>query len=454
MSIEKPVVRRSVLLARYYGDTGTPEETRISNEIISQKFTEEQLEEIYTNLLEGFKNFKYKDLYEGAAKKNIMARKAIEAYIGQCSYEINRYMRMSEADKSKFVLGNSLMMNYRAHVNHFLNEILQYYIKNILDDSYYRELLFSEDLNESYKLNMEMEMETKKLDRNNPEDADEIRKLEKEVYEYTIDRRMFAFKRRLENAYSDYMSGGIEFKFIRRKTDQEKIEMLINLLNETFKYERSILGEEECFALLTKGGESFYRGILDVNCYEYIKEIRESPIAKSFLSTTSDLYVALAHTTFTQIYIIPQEIRADASKKLLLEFVCDPGITIIDVDKCGCAPEGFEWQKEFIFPEGVIFDVIGECFEAEFTHDDRFYDSENGKIPKTQTIKCLKIRVSNGVALEDTSYAPDAAYSSSSTSSRKGGKKYKKSSTKKRRKHITKRKRSNKKNKSVRRKHY
>ena len=100
---------------------------------------------------------------------------------------------------------------------------------------------------------------------------------------------------------------------------------------------------------------TLYRGITGIDIEEQEKILQSQKSSKAFLSTSSVLDVALAHTDF-----MPGKMDFNYhNKHVILEMHLAPGIKYIDYNDVVKDDLGNRWQHEFILQPGLKFEIKG-----------------------------------------------------------------------------------------------
>ena len=316
------------------------------------------------------------------------------------NYSFNKYTPDSEPD-SIFIHGwNDYVSHASYGINYYMREgrpedidldfVIENAVENAISSTFEEFISYRYDLDEDEKIKEHL----------NPDE------IEGEKYK----RRKRLFK---EDSFEMVVPSAAK-DAIDNKTLSEKLDIIINVLEQSFVYGRLLheLNPERSFVRVTDGTERMYRGIINMPCDSMDEFINNNSVLNQFLSITSDLRVAVFHTTSAiDQQIDVKDAMSDSRKKIIIEYEFEPGITLIDINKRYMASESLKWQQEFVIPPGVKMEVIEKCRDYPIRHvtdqtdieklqtDEQgrklYVDSNGILLPVEETVKYMKVRVSN-----------------------------------------------------------
>ena len=229
-------------------------------------------------------------------------------YVDALSYQLNYYMYTNKIDSFEM----SFHILY-SNLHHFLTKLVDIHIQS--DDFVKKITAFNSNMEKSYgnkwqKINFSLDFTT-------------------DIVKY------------LENLFNNPESQVNDEEDIYRVT--KILNFFKNLFLKSFQHDDIASSSDKPMIL--------YRGIVGFSINDKSKLLKQT---NAFLSTTSDINVAIRHTDFdpNKINITNND---NTNKKVILEIHLQPGIKFIDYNILCSGHTYCEWQKEYILPPGLKF---------------------------------------------------------------------------------------------------
>jgi len=153
---------------------------------------------------------------------------------------------------------------------------------------------------------------------------------------------------KITNGYDLRMSNGDTVsetlaKSLEKAPLQKKLNIFVKFFKESFKNHE--------IAQSSQQGMTLFRGVTGFNIENDTYKTLLAP-STSFLSTSTDETVALAHTEYMPGKVT---LNNDERDRVILEMHLEPGIKFIDYNSLAPTDTSNGWQKEFILPPGLHF---------------------------------------------------------------------------------------------------
>jgi hypothetical protein len=217
------------------------------------------------------------------------------------------------------------------------------------------------------------------------------------------------------NAIISNVNKNILSIFETRIQVEEKMNILIKLLDVSFNFKGKVDPQLLPLTQTTEKGELYYRGIGGLSPEEFKESIRINPEFKAYMSTSAEISVGVYHANLNLLHKDPEDMY-------VIELIPDPGINTINIAQ-GISGNSYNWEEEFIFPRGCILtfksermistadmELARQLMEPDDTGDKIFgsilgvakeEDKVNSYLP--DEIKVVSVRVSHS----SVEYNPD-----------------------------------------------